>query len=436
MLRAFARSKKDKQSSKAEANLKKGALLLKGKLYKQAVIELNLALELDIETTSIQLQAMFTDFVKVKELEASLSVGLLLIKLNSKDFELANRVGNIARKLHNYKQANNLYKQALRINKSFLKAYYNLAASMGKVDKFDFDVKKNIEQFANHDDYVLPGYQNNQKIVYKTMSLWEEKNEDSREDISEIREMIGNHLKQAIKENWKKHSITEGKTILQGDIFNMGLFALSYNDSETAIENFIKLVNQDCKIPYIEMVTALAKSGLGKGKQASEEMIALLGKNQFDRYINLNLGLLYKKQKNRLLSFKYLSIAASLLEKSEGQFSHANILKIADGHFENGNLKKALHLYNLVKLEIPDIHAMIRIGEINMLKNNFTEAAMVFKNILTIDANSQFAIQKLRDIHDHYVEKADELIKDKKAAQAIVLYERALSIERAPETIE
>jgi tetratricopeptide (TPR) repeat protein len=436
MLNAFTKNKIEKQSQKAGTNLKKGVVLLKGKLYKQAVIELKLALELDMETSTLQLETMFSDFFKARDLEASLSVGLVLLTVRTKDFELANRVGNIARKLHNFKQANNLYKQSLRINKSFIKAYYNLAASMGKVDKFDLDVKKSIEQFASFDNYVLPDYQNDQKIVSEMMGQWEEKNKDTRESISEVRENIANHLRQAVKENWKKYSNTEGKIVLQGDIYNMGLFALSCGDSLTAMENFTKLKKQNSKIPYLDMIMALSSVGMGNGKKAVAELVALLGENQFDRYLNFNLGLLYKKIKNRLLSFKFLSIAASLLEKSEGQFSHTDILKIADGHFENGNLKKSLFLYKLVKAETPNIHAITRIGEIYLTNNNYTEAVVAFKAILAIEPDSQFALQKLKDIHDHYVEKADEVIKDKKIAQAIVLYERALTIERVPETIE
>lgn len=436
MLRAFTRNKKDKKILKANENLEKGKILLRGKLYKQAVIELKLALELDTETTTQNLEIMFSEFVKNRDLEASLSVGLVLIKVRTKDFELANRVGNIARKLHNYKQANNLYKQSLRINKNFIKAYYNLAASMGKVAKYDLEVKKNIEQFANFDNYALPEYQNGQNIVKELMDQWKKKGKGNREDISEVRDKIRNHLKQAVKYDWKQHPIKEGKIILQGDIYNVGLFALTCGDAVTAIENFTKLKKQNSKIPYLGMVTALAEAGLGSGNQAARDLVVLLGENQYDRYLNFNLGLLYKKIKNRLLSYKYLSIAASLLENSEGQFSSEDVLKVADGYFENGNLKKSLHLYKLVKSEQQNTHAITRIGEIHLLNNNYTEAVSAFKAILETEPDSQLALQKLRDIHDYYVEKADEVIKEKNVAQAMVLYERALLIERVPETIE
>ena len=52
-------------------------------------------------------------------------------------------VGNCARRQKNYKQANNLYRHALKINPKYQVAFYNLAASMGKVEKYD-EVPRNI----------------------------------------------------------------------------------------------------------------------------------------------------------------------------------------------------------------------------------------------------------------------------------------------------
>ena len=436
MFKAFVKGRKKKTTSKANAKLQKGVHLLRGKLYKQAMIELNLALDLDKEKTVDRLIALFTDYYKANEYEACLSIGLILIKTRPQDYELCNRVGNIARKLHNYKQANNLYRQALRSNKNFSIAFYNLAASMGKVDKFDGKVIRDIKRFNDMSRYILPDYQNDQTIVEELTRQWEEQDKNSRESKYQLRERIYSHLSRTIEKSRKGKPSSEETRILHGNIFNIGLYAISQVDGDTAIEYLAELINEGSHMPYVRMLCAIAKEMTGNIQEAIDEMVALLGENQDDRYLNANLGFMYQKVNNRLLSVKYFAIAASLLEKSGGKFSQKEILKIADKHFENGESKKALPLYQLIATEIKSLHAMLQIGEIYLLNQDYVNAHQVFAEIIELHPNSELARKKLRKIHEHYFEKGNKLFNANKIAQAVVLYERALSIERTSRALE
>lgn len=437
MLLPFSNKKNNSKASKAETLLKKGFLLIKGKLYKQALIELKTALEQDHDLATKALKKNFTEYYTSFEYEASLSVGLVLLKSDPKNYELSNKVGNCARRLHNYKQANNLYKQALRANKNYAVAFLNLAASMGKVDRFNIEVKRLIEPFLTYKNFILPEYRGNEQVVNKMMASWEAQPKELRDDQSDLHEKIYIELKSAIKDSIKNgDSISEKSALKQESMFNLGLFALHLGDYQQARENFINLNKLKCPFEYLHMLLAISYYLGGEKSKALEIFTELLGKDPSDRYLNINLGILYAKEKNRLLSYKYFSISGILLEKSNGHFSRSEILRQADQCFESGDYKKALPLYQLVVNEVPDLHAMDRMGQIHMKKDSYTDAIPVYQNILKLFPDSELAKKKLVDIHDHFFEKGDALYKDQKIAQSAVLYERALSVHRPAETLQ
>ena len=433
MLRPFSLGKK---SSKAETALRKAEMFLRSKLYGQATVELDTAFDIDEKTTVARLKVLFGENLKSGKLEVCLCVGLMLVKVCPGDFELCNQVGNTARKLQKYRQANNLYRKALKGNRGFIKAFHNLAASIGKIDKYDEEVEKAIDQFTPMKEFVWPEYRNGQTVVDNLTRQWEDHGKSAGEKKSALREKIFAHLHKAMKENWKNNSISEGTEILQGDIFNLALYALIQNDREMANRNLAKLKRQKCKFPYIGMLQAIAKDMEGNTREAIEDMMCELEKNRYDRYLNVNLGLLYRKVGNRLLSVKHFVITASLLEKSEGKYSSKEIIQKADRYFKEGNIKSAFALYELLALETEDLNAKAKIGEIHMLNHDFVGALQVFKEVVEKNPNFASVREKLQEIHDYYYETAEKLLLENKAAQAIVLLDRALTIQRETRTLE
>ena len=158
MLKALKKSLELKAHQKTDELIKKGISLLDGKLYKQAMIEFQNAYESEPKHAAQRLEKEFNDASGVSDFEAALSIGLVLIKIKKTDFELANTLGNCARRQKNYKQANNLYRHALKINKNYAFAFYNLAASMGKVEKYDHEIRDSLKIFQKINDYIFPEY--------------------------------------------------------------------------------------------------------------------------------------------------------------------------------------------------------------------------------------------------------------------------------------
>ncbi len=447
----------------------KGMFLIRGKLYKQATTELSTAARENPKEIIPKLIASFNELNQQLEDEAVQAIGHVLLEVKEKDFEFLNTLGNSARRLKNYQKANDLYRKSLRINKSFMPAFYNLAASLAKVDKYDMDIKSAVDQFYGNKEYILPNYINDPEIVDKIIdhinqekdkhddyiqSLLVEKErkliigemEEVKELIHKIEseerisreptyELVCKKLRQAIKTNWKHHSIEESKAILQENLFNLGLYALSHKDAKLASECFYKLKNEKCTIENLELLLALTQDLEGKHDIAIKQLVTLLGKNPNNRYLNVNLGLLYKKEGNQLLAYRYLVKGAALLEQSESLYSLSAISKRADEYYESEHFNHALNLYRIVVNEMPSIHAWMNIGKINLQKGEYIEAIMAFHEVQAIDKNYEPAENKLREIHKIYGKKASDCYKNREYYEASEYYKKALELYRTPEML-
>ncbi len=420
MLDSLSKRQKNKKQHKIDEALNKGYLLIEKKEYKQATIELTLAQEKGSDAICKQIEEKFNAYSQTNNYEAIRALGLVVLKKRQNDFELLNTLGNCSRKLNETKQATHFFRRALKLNNSFLKAFYNLAASMGNVDKYDEEVSQALTQFEKAHSFFLPEYLND-RIIKENLSF-----EDTCAE-----------LKIAIKENWRNRSITEGKLILQNDIFNLGLYALSQKRRDMALENFKKLKKQNSQVPYLDMLIALANAlDRSKIKSSIKDFIALLKETPKDRYLNGNLGLLYRKDGNKLLSCKFLLICSVLLEKSEGFFNIAALTRFADNVYESGKFKKALMLYKKISLEIDDIKIWERIGELHFELNESTESLKAYREVQRLEPESIIAKQKLAAIYSLYLDMASKLKQEKKYQQAIVIMERALTIQRPPDLLE
>jgi tetratricopeptide (TPR) repeat protein len=331
-----------------------------------------------------------------------------------------NSLGNCARQLKDPKQANHFYRQALKVNNTFVTAFNNLAASMANVDTYDEQIPQAIADFEHATRFYLPGYKNN-----------------FAPNEGEDYESTCQQLRKAIKENWKSHSIAEGRTILQNDIFNLGLFALANQQTELALENFEKLKSQHSQIEHLDMVLALAKSLLHEGlKAAIATMQGLLKSDPNDSLLNGNLGLLYKKAGNRLLAVKCFLVCHSLLELNEGFFTREAIERAADRKLEERDYKNALRLYKTASQQSTDPGLWAKLANLFFQLNEIPEALNAYQRLLALDPKSDLAIQKLRLIFDSIIVKGEDLAKEKKYQQAAVIFERALQIERPPALLE
>jgi len=420
---------------KARRTITNGLQLIKSKLYKRASVEFQNALDLNEDVAMGMLDEEFSALENQSDPQAMLAMGLVLLQKRIEDFALANTLGNYARRMEEYKQANDLYRKSLRIKKSYIKAFYNLAASMGRVNKYDFDIKASIEKYIKSDEFILPEYQNNPKIIeeiaedlhskkktekenrIKKMMAEKEKKEAENEtyevkrlvktlerlakvSVEPTYEEISASLQKRVTKARYKQATPEEIAEYHGDYFNLGLYAYIENDPENALECFLDLQAQKCAIEHVNMMVALVTHIKTDAKEAIALMFDLLSKDRYNRYLNVNLGLLYKKAGNRLLAAKYLAVGASFLEKSEGLYRIPDMIRVADEKYEEGKLGRALKLYNIVAAETNNQECWLKIGNIYQKTEKPSEAVKAFKEILEFDKESEEANIKLMELHD------------------------------------
>ena len=175
MFKQILHGSDEKVQEKIEQHYAKGLQLLKGKFFNRAMIEFQSAMELNPKTIYPRLKEEFNRVSKEGSFDSALSIGLNLLQMNHSDYELANKMGNFARKIKDYNQAETHYRAALKAKKSYTPAFYNLAATLAKVDIFDNDVKLSIQMFDKMDHFILPDYQGNEEVIQHFMESLDKK---------------------------------------------------------------------------------------------------------------------------------------------------------------------------------------------------------------------------------------------------------------------
>ncbi len=406
MLKNLFQSREDKIRARVEKHIAEGMNHLSRKFYNGAMIELNKAMELDPGGAYPRLTKELESSAASGDLESALAIGLNLIKENNGDYKLANKLGNYARELKDYKQANGLYKTALKMNKGFRTAFYNLAASQAKVDIFDDSIRSALAQFDDVKDYVLPDYLGDANIMEQfTTKIEEEKQlamkdalqgfvlekeqimEAGKADEAQRIEIEINKLKETNIEvsfddmrQMFRNKIEEDPPNAEIHRFNLGVYALANKKTDVALEA-IDGLSADA-FPTIELLQAIALEQRGNLNEAIDKLVRLLGKNEFNRYNNVNLGIMYRKAQKEFLSIKYLIKTAYLLNKSGGLYSMKELLRAANEAFEQGQLKKALNFFCIAATEIPDPDIWYKIGMIYIERKKNEEAVEAFRRSL------------------------------------------------------
>lgn len=460
MLKGLFQSKEDKIREKVAEHIAEGMTHLSQKFYNGAMIEFDKAMELNPEEVYPRLVEELSNAAASGDLQSALAIGLNLFKKNNADYELANKLGNYARELKDYKQANGLYKAALKVNKNYEMAFYNLAASQAKVDIFDEAVKSALEKFDSVDGYILPDYIGEEKLLEKMSTLIEDQKQitfkDEIQDLTIERDKLietgdsieaqGIDIKiKKLKEDINKVSEEDFIDAFRKDIkedgdnanqhrFNLALYALSVKKPDTALDALEGVPQTEFET--VELLKALALEQKGFSDEAIRKLVQLLGKNEFNRYNNVNLGLMYRKRKKRFLATKYLVKTAALLEKSSGIYSMKDLQKAADDNYETGNLKKAQNYYKIIAAETPTAEIWNKIGSINVEQKKYDEAVEAFREMAVLDPKSKAADSKIREIHDYYVEKGEVLFEERKFKPAVDYYHKALGVLRLPETLK
>ena len=460
MLKGLFQSKEEKLRIKIDEHLAEGMKLMSEKFYNGAMIEFDKAMELDSEQVYPRLVEELSNAAASGDLQSALAIGLNLIKENNEDFELANKLGNYARELGDYKQAQGLYKTALKVKRNYQKAFFNLAASQARVNIYDDAVVSSISQFESIENYILPDYIGEKKLIESlTEKVAQEKKASAKDklqdltvqrdklieegsaveakgidlEIKKLQENANKVLPEDILEYFEKQAAEDSESG-KDQLFNKALYAIETKKTDIALEAIGRLSIQEYET--LGLLNAIALEQKGRKEDAINKLIKLLGKNEFNRYNNVNLGLMYKRAKKQFLATKYLIKTAALLDKSNGIYSMKDLVAEADDCYESGNLKKALTFYLIAVSEIPSVRLWDQIGTIYVERKKYDDAVEAFRKLYELDPDSEIGESKLLEIHNYYVEKADVLLNDRKFKPASDYLHKALGVLRLPDTIK
>jgi len=460
MLKGLLRSSEEKTRDKVEEHFSEGLTLLEGKFFNRAMIEFDKAMELDSDAVYPRIKQELQNAADSGQLEAALSLGMNLIKSNNSDFELANKLGNFARELKNYSQAESLYKLALKAKKNYMPAFYNLAASMARVDKYDDAVQSALEPFSALDDYVYPDFEGPSKLIEgMTKRLSEKQAAERTEKLQELtlakeqKETQGYAVEAAdldleirkIKELPKgaqpidlidefERLIEEMPDKAKDHSYNIAIYALMNDILGEAEEALSRISVSDFE--YVDLLKCLLAAKQGNRASGIEKLNKMLGENEFNRLYNVNLGLLYQREGKKFVAAKYLIKTAALLEKSGGIYSMKALVRLAHESYEAGAFKKALNYYKIASTEIEDPKLWERLGTLYIELKKYDDAVQAFRSLETLDPNSPVAGKKLKEVHDYYFNKGKQLLDDRKFKPSGDFFRKALNVLRLPETLK
>lgn len=459
MLKDYKKSKDERSSHNIETHIELGLSQLSKKMYNGAMIEFDKAMAINPKIVYPRLLEELEKVAAGGEFESALSIGMNLVKQKKDDFELVNRLGNYAQNMDDYKQAISLYKTALKINKNHKDAFYNLAAAEVKVDILNQDAQNAVAQFKDLKEYVLPSYIGGPEVIKsleeKALSAKKAKVNKKIEELMTIRDKkaSANELVEVKGIDAQIESLKKSaETVSPNDIvaalkqftdsdpqnapnhwYNLAIYALTNKKPDIAEMALDHIKAED--FPTAHVLKAINLEQKGNLEAGIEAMIQALAQNEFSRYGNVNLALMYRKAKKQFFSIKYFLKTASLLKKSNGEYSMIKIMQQADALYNSGDHKASLQLYKIAVTEKPMPEIMCRIGAIYKQLKQIDDAIFAFKDALKMDPGWEDATAQLKTIHDYYVTTGDEMFNERKYKPATEYFDKALTIIRTPQTL-
>ena len=471
----------DDPNKELNSILEKGKSLLEKNFYDWAAVEFNKALELDPKLASEKVTKLFQEMQGGGNPDGIISLGVNVLKMNPKNVELANLLGNTYRKKHNWNQAKNMYKLCLKHDPDFKNANYNLAAANAKIQIADGNAVSAIAEFEKMTDFVLPDIQDGLENIVEMQQQFapvpvehsDQQNEDVNEDNeikkaskdpfeTEREEEVKGGAKDSeennvnkganIGKNFDKEEDIEGKEDEGNSIdsaqtynyiisnleaeseeeskacFALGIHCLQTMEGKIAKNVFKRLLLREKENVDLRCFLVLAISLEGNIDNAIKTLQSILARNPNHRYSNANLGLLYKRKGMIQQARVNFFTTFKLLERSQGNYNIDSSLQEADKYFEEKRTKKALEIYEPLVPEITSQELLIRIANLNVENKSWDEAFEIYRRILRINRQNKEAREGIKSIHTAYLTTSENYLKKNDPKNAAVLIDKALNI--------
>ena len=440
------------------AILARGKSLLEKNFYEWATVEFNKALALNPKLAAETVTKLFQEMQGSGNPDGTISLGTIALKMDPKNVDLANQLGNTYRKKQDWDQAKNMYLHCLKYHPDYKNAVYNLAATTAKVEVADGMAISAIDEFENMKDFVLPDIEEGMGILVEmqtnfavdTVEVNQEQSPDENNEtivIPEKEAKEDNNIKiktdtdtdtddkddldsidavqtfKYITSNLEAESLQEKEAI-----FTLGIYCLKNNETKIAQYSLKRLLMRDKENVDLRCFLVLAISIDGKINEAIESFQSILGRNPNHRYTNVNMGILLRRKGKIQQSRVSFFTTYRLLERSQGDYDIKACLENADKLFNNNQKKKALEIYEPLISEITSEVLLHRIAKLYLDKKLLDGALEVYKRILRKNRQNKEAREGIKSIHTAYLIESENFLKKNDKINAAVKIEKALKI--------
>ena len=450
------------------AILARGKSLLEKNFYEWATVEFNKALALNPKLAAETVTKLFQEMQGSGNPDGTISLGTIALKMDPKNVDLANQLGNTYRKKQDWNHAKNMYLHCLKYDPDYKNAVYNLAATTAKVEVADGMAISAIDEFENMKDFVLPDIEEGMGILVEMQTNFavdtvEVNQEQSPDEKNKTKVMPEKGAKEDNNIKIKTETDTDTDTNDKDDldsidavqtfkyitsnleaeslqekeaIFTLGIYCLKNNETKIAQYSLKRLLMRDKENVDLRCFLVLAISIDGKINEAIESFQSILGRNPNHRYTNVNMGILLKRkgmiQQSRVRFFTTFR----LLEQSKGNYDMKACLENADKLFNNNQKKKALEIYEPLISEITSEVLLHRIAKLYLDKKLLDGALEVYKRILRKNRQNKEAREGIKSIHTAYLIESENFLKKNDKINAAVKIEKALKIAAGTNLIQ
>ena len=442
------------------AILARGKSLLEKNFYEWATVEFNKALALNPKLAAVTVTKLFQEMQGSGNPDGTISLGTIVLKMDPKNVDLANQLGNTYRKKQDWNHAKNMYLHCLKYDPDYKNAVYNLAATTAKVEVADGMAISAIDEFEKMTDFVLPDIEDGMGILVEMQTNFavdtvEVNQEQSPDEKNETKVMPEKEAKEDNNIKIKTDTDTDTDTNDKDDldsidavqtfkyitsnleaeslqekeaIFTLGIYCLKNNETKIAQYSLKRLLMRDKENVDLRCFLVLAISIDGKINEAIKSFQSILGRNPNHRYTNVNMGILLRRKGKIQQSRVSFFMTFKLLERSQGDYDIKACLENAEKLFNDNLEKKALEIYDPLISEITSEVLLHRIAKLYLDKKLLDDALEIYKRIFRKNRQNKEAREGIKSIHTAYLIESENHLKKNDQINAAVKIEKALKI--------
>jgi len=458
------------------AILARGKSLLEKNFYEWATVEFNKALALNPKLAAETVTKLFQEMQGSGNPDGTISLGTIALKMDPKNVDLANQLGNTYRKKQDWNHAKNMYLHCLKYHPDYKNAVYNLAATTAKVEVADGMAISAIDEFENMKDFVLPDIEEGMGILVEMQTNFavdtvEVNQEQSPDENNETKVMPEKEAKEdnniKIKTDTDTDTDTDddddnddddkddldsidavqtfkyitsnleaGSTEERNAVFTLGIYCLKSNETKIAQYSLKRLLMRDKENVDLRCFLVLAISLDGNTNDEIKTLQSILGRNPNHRYTNVNMGILLRRKGKIQQSRVSFFTTFRLLERSQGDYDIKACLENAEKLFNDNLEKKALEIYEPLISEITSEVLLHRIAKLYLDKNLLDDALEIYKRIFRKNRQNKEAREGIKSIHAAYLIESENFLKKNDKINAAVKIEKALKIAAGTNLIQ